>query len=203
VTLRRIGVLGGTFDPVHIGHLAGAEEAAWRLGLDRVLFVPNNVPPHKLRHPVSAPEHRLAMVQSAIADNPLFEALRTEIDRDGPSHTLDTMRQLRRELGPETQPVFLAGLDALRTLASWHRPDELVAEFELAFLARPDSQPVDWRVIARRFPQLRKRARLVDIPELEVSGSDIRDRVREGRPIRYYVTPPVQQYIQSHRLYRD
>jgi nicotinate-nucleotide adenylyltransferase len=201
--VQRVGVFGGTFDPIHVGHLAAAEDAAWRLSLELVLFVPNNVPPHKADGAVSSSRHRFAMVEAAIRDDPLFRASRVELDRPGPSYTLDTMRQLRERCGPDTRLVFLAGMDALPDLHTWHQPDVLLSEFEIVFLCRPDSRALDWQEIEGHFPGLRRRVRIADIPELEVSGSDIRQRVREGKPIRYYVTPPVQEYIQEHRLYQS
>ena len=203
MTERRIGVMGGTFDPIHVGHLAAAEDATWKLGLERVLFVPNNIPPHKLGRPISSTPDRLAMVEEAVRDNPRFTVSRAEVDRPGPSYTLDTLRRLQQQLGPQTHLVFLAGRDALQDLHAWHHPDTLLREFDMVFLCRPDSVPLDWSAIDQRFPGLRDRVELVDIPELEVSSSDIRARVREGRPIRYYVTPPVQRYIEEHGLYRS
>ncbi|GAC1474283.1 MAG: nicotinate-nucleotide adenylyltransferase [Chloroflexota bacterium] len=198
----RIGIFGGTFDPIHVGHLAAAHDATWRLSLDRVLFVPNNIPPHKQDQRLSEPADRVAMVQAATADNPLFAVSRLEVERSGPSYTLDTMRQLSREFGASVQLVFLAGLDALLDLHTWREPEALLAEFGLVFLRRPGGRPFDWGPIEDRFPRIRDRVKVVPIPQLEISGSDIRERVRTGRPIRYYVTPPVEEYIVQRRLYR-
>lgn len=203
MTRSRIGVLGGTFDPIHVGHLAAAEDAAWQLSLDLVLFVPNNVPPHKQDRAVSATAHRVAMVEAAVRDNLLFAVSRIEVDRDGPSYTLDTMRQLRSQLGDAVGIIFLAGRDALTDLHTWNQPDQLLEEFELAFLCRPGADPVEWEWIEARFPDLRARVQILDVPELEISSSDIRTRVRQSRPIRYYVTAPVHEYIEAHSLYRD
>jgi nicotinate-nucleotide adenylyltransferase len=203
VTTRHVGVFGGTFDPIHVGHLAAAEDAAWGLGLELVLFVPNRVPPHKLDRPVTAAHHRLAMVEAAVADNPLFAVSRVEMERSGTSYSLVTLRELDDKLGPNARLLFLAGVDALPDLHAWHHPEELLSEFEVVFLCRPDTPELDWPALERRFPGLRDRIRIMDIPELEVSGSDIRQRVRDARPIRYYVTPPVQRYIAEHGLYRE
>lgn len=200
---RRIGVFGGTFDPIHVGHLAAAEDAAWRLNLDEVLFVPNNVPPHKRDRQVSKAKDRLAMVRQATSGNPLFRVSEIEIARTGPSYTIDTLRELARYFGESASMLFLTGQDALSDLHSWHQPDQLLQEFEVIFLCRPEGRELDWNPIEARFPGLRSRVDLVRIPQLEISGSDIRARVREGRPIRYYVTEPVENYILSQGLYRS
>lgn len=198
----RVGVFGGTFDPIHIGHLAAADDAAAQLRLERVLFVPNHVPPHKRDRRVSAPADRVAMVELAIADNPRFELSLVEIERDGPSYTLDTMRVLREQL-PDTELLFLAGCDALNDLHTWHEPATLLAEFDLAFLARPDPPSVTWETVHEQFPGIEERIAIVSIPALEISGHAIRRRVRDGRPIRYYVPVDVERYIRVHRLYLE
>lgn len=197
----RMGVFGGTFDPIHIGHLAAAQDAAAALGLTRVLFVPNRIPPHKQNRRVSSVEDRVAMVELAVADNPLFELSRVELEREGPSYTLDTMRQLRQQMGG-AEPVFLTGVDALAALHTWNQPDVLLAEFPVVFLDRPAAAEIDWDAVERHFPGLRQRARIVCVPQLEISAHDLRRRVRTGEPIRYYVLPSVQAYIDARGLYR-
>lgn len=199
----RLGVFGGTFDPIHIGHLAGAQDAAAQLELDRVLFVPNRVPPHKQDRRVSSVEDRVAMVGLSVADNPLFELSLVELARDGPSYTIDTMRVLAAGFGPDVGLVFLSGRDALASLHTWHKPEQLLAEFEVVFLERPDAEVLDWTRIDMHFAGLRNRIHLLSIPQLEVSARDIRRRVAAGLPIRYYVLPAVEHYIAEHRLYRD
>lgn len=199
---RLIGVFGGTFDPIHIGHLAGAQDAASQLGLDRVLFVPNRVPPHKQGLPVTGVDDRVAMVRLSIADNVLFELSLAELSRVGPSYTLDTMRALRAEMGSKTKLVFLTGRDALGSLHAWHKPEELLAEFDVVFLVRPGGERLNWAHIEERFPGLHKRRREIRIPQLEISAQDIRHRVQMGRSIRYYVLPAVEAYIAEHGLYR-
>lgn len=199
---RRIGIFGGTFDPIHVGHLAAVEDAAERLDLERVLFVPNHVPPHKQRQTVSDAEDRVAMVELAIADNTRFEISLIELARPGPSYTLDTLRELRKQFGPDAQLYFLAGCDALGALHTWHEPDALLHEFHVVFMDRPTAEIIDWTAVERRFPGIRDEVTVVDVAELEVSGEDIRRRVRGGRPIRYYVAPPVRRYIEENELYR-
>jgi nicotinate-nucleotide adenylyltransferase len=196
-----VGVFGGTFDPIHIGHLAATEDAAWRLGLDRVLFVPNRQPPHKEGRYVSRVEDRVAMVELAVADNPRFEVSHIELEREGPSYTLDTLREMRRRL-PDDAIHFLVGCDAVGQLHTWHEPDSLLAEFGLVVMERPTGTAVDWEGVEKRFPYIRRQVDIVDVAEMDVSGHDIRRRVAEGRPIRYYVLPAVERYIMEHRLYR-
>lgn len=197
----RVGVLGGTFDPIHIGHLAAAEDTAQQLQLDHVLFVPNRLPPHKRDRAVTAAEDRAAMVELAIENNPRFQLSRIELDREGPSYTLDTMRQLRSTLGPDVQLFFLTGCDSLRDLHSWHEPDALLREFCLVIMDRPRPGEFPWKEVERRFPGIQNRVTFVEIPLLQISSSDLRQRAAEGRPVRYYLTPAVERYIRDRRLY--
>lgn len=200
-TRRRIGVYGGTFDPIHIGHLAAADDTAAQMGLDQVLFVPNRTPPHKPGRPISSAEDRLAMVRRAIEGNERFALSTVELEREGPSYTLDTMRQLSDRM-PDVDLYFLAGCDSLADLHTWHGPDELLAEFRLVVMDRPTDSAVDWRKVEQRFPGIRERVLVVQIPMLQISARDIRTRVAEGRPYRYYVTEQVDEYIRAHGLYR-
>lgn len=199
----RIGVLGGTFDPVHVGHLAAAEDAAYALALDLVLFVPNHVPPHKRGRQVTGAAERAAMVELAIAGNPLFALSRIELERPGPSYTLDTLRALRGELEATAHLFFLVGCDAVPELHSWHEPDALLREFTLVILERPTGSAVDWEAVERRFPLMRRQVRICRIPQLEISSREIRQRVAEGRPIRYYVPGAVEDYIRERGLYQS
>jgi nicotinate-nucleotide adenylyltransferase len=200
--MRTTGVFGGTFDPIHIGHLAAVDDAAALLDLDLVLFVPNRIPPHKQDRRVSRTEDRVAMVQLSIQENPRFGLSTVELEREGPSYTLDTLRQLRGQM-PDDDIVFLAGCDALGALHTWHQPEELLDEFRMVIMDRPTGSPVDWESVERRFPGLRDRVEVLPVPLLEISGEDIRRRVREDRPIRYYVVPGVERYIDDHHLYRN
>lgn len=200
--MARVGVLGGTFDPIHLGHLAAGEDVAWQLGLDLVLFVPNRHPPHKEGQSVSAVENRVAMTELAVADNPRFRVSRVEVERSGPSYTLDTLRELEQR-HPGDEIYFLVGCDALDQLHSWHEPDRLLEEFSIAVMQRPSVTAVNWERVESRFPRIREQIQLIDIAELEISGQDVRRRVGSGRPIRYYVLPAVSRYIEEHRLYRS
>jgi nicotinate-nucleotide adenylyltransferase len=199
---REAGVFGGTFDPIHIGHLAAAEDAGAQLGLEEIFFVPNNVPPHKRGQRVSPADDRVRMIELAIADNPRFRLCAIELERPGPSYSLDTLRLLRAQLDEGTRLIFLTGCDSLLGLETWHEPDALLAEFDLVFLARPTDDPIDWPRLEARFPSIRRQTRTIKIPLLEISAQDLRRRIREGLPIRYYVPAPVGEYIRTHRLYR-
>jgi nicotinate-nucleotide adenylyltransferase len=200
---RRVGVFGGTFDPIHLGHLVAAEDAAYELSLDRVLFVPNAVPPHKRNREVSPAADRIAMVELGIADNNCFSLSLVEIERGGPSYTVDTMRELRARLGPDVRLFFVVGCDALPQLHTWHEPEALLAEFDVVIADRPSGgQPVDWAAVEARFPGIREKLPIIHVAQLDISGVDIRERVRTGRPIRYQVPPPVGRYIREHGLYR-
>ncbi|GAB4566730.1 MAG: nicotinate-nucleotide adenylyltransferase [Anaerolineae bacterium] len=197
----RIGILGGTFDPPHIGHLILAEEAWFQLRLDRVLLVPAGDPPHKRGLPLSPAEHRVKMVELAIADNPHFELSRVDVDRPGPHYTVDMVHLLREQFPPSTELFFLMGLDSLADLPRWHRAEELVAICRLVALSRPDVH-LDWAYLEAALPGIRQRVVLLDMPELEIASHIIQERVRQGRPIRYQVLPAVEAYIREHGLYK-
>jgi nicotinate-nucleotide adenylyltransferase len=194
-------VFGGTFDPVHLGHLASADDAADALGAEQVLFVLNRAPPHKVGWQVSDAIDRLAMLRLAAAGNSRFDVSTVEIDRDGPSYTLDTMRELRARLGAETRLVFLLGFDALAELHTWHQPQRLLDEFEIVLLDRPTNDDPRWDIAGHHFPGIRNRIRAVHVVQLAISSRDIRERVRAGRPYRYLVPEPVAQYIATRGLY--
>lgn len=203
MSVEKVGVFGGTFDPIHIGHLAAAQDAASTLELARVLFVPNRLPPHKQGQTVTGVDQRVAMVRLCVDDNPLFQLSTIELERDGPSYTLDTMRELRAQLGAETRLVFLAGCDSLNSLHTWHEPRALLDEFDVAVLERPTGSVTDWAKLEQQLPGIRERVTTVPVPQLDVSAADLRQRVRQGRPIRYYVLPEVEEYIHDHDLYVD
>ncbi|MFZ5916125.1 MAG: nicotinate-nucleotide adenylyltransferase [Chloroflexota bacterium] len=197
----RLGVLGGTFDPIHIGHLFAAEEARTRLGLERVLFVPAGLPPHKLDVPVTPVEHRLNMVQLAIADNPHLVLSRVDVDRFGPSYTVDTIELLRDEHGPDTELHFIMGSDSLADLLTWHRPERLIRLCRIVALTRPNGL-VDLEELNRLLPGAIARIQMLEMPLLQISSSDLQRRVRAGFSIRYLVPMAVEAYIEQHQLYR-
>lgn len=198
----RIGVLGGTFDPIHIGHLVAAEEVRARLDLERVVFVPAGLPPHKLHIHVTPTEHRLNMVQLAIADNPHFALSRVDVDRFGPSYTVDTVELLRDEYSPNAELYLIMGSDSLAELLTWHKPERLIRLCRVVALRRPGYR-VDLEELNRLLPGAIARVQLLEMPLLEVSSTDLQRRVRMGLPIKYLVPPAVEAYIRQHGLYQD
>jgi nicotinate-nucleotide adenylyltransferase len=197
----RIGIFGGTFDPVHFGHLAAAEEARWGLALDRVVFVPNWHQPLKRRGAVS-PAHRLAMVELAIAGNASFATSDVELRRAGSSYTLDTLRALRQAWGSTVELFFLLGADAVATFGTWHRPAEILELAHLVVMSRSGEREPDWDALERIAPHARQRVRLLAVPALDISATDLRARLAKGGPIRYQVPDAVCAYIARHGLYK-
>lgn len=190
----RVGILGGTFDPIHIGHLLAAEQVREQCQLDEVWFVPTYVPPHKAGVQVTDAEQRLQMVERAIVDHPHFRVSRIELARKGHSYTVDTMQSLREHYPGDTF-YFIIGSDMVADLPNWHQSERLVASTQFIGLARPGyAKPQLMDYIARR-------VRYVTMPLLEISATDIRERVRSGQSIRYFVPEPVRIYIEEHRLY--
>ncbi|GAC1508675.1 MAG: nicotinate-nucleotide adenylyltransferase [Chloroflexota bacterium] len=199
---RKIGVFGGTFDPIHVGHLAAVQDVVHELNLQRVLFVPNRQPPHKRQENVSRAVDRFAMVTRSIQDNPVFDLCMMEQERAGPSHIVDTMRELQSAFHETHDLCFLVGCDALPALHTWYEPDALLDEFCVVVMDRPTGHSVDWREFETRFPKIREQVTTVHVAQLDISGEDIRRRVRSGRPIRYQVLPAVEEYILAQGLYR-
>ena len=197
---KRIGVFGGTFDPIHFGHLVLAVEAKHRLRLDRVFLVPAGDPPHKQASAISPLHHRLAMCRLAVAEDTDIDICLIDAERPGPHYTSDLLRILLARMGGETQIFFLMGLDGLRDLATWHEPDWLVQNCRLVALRRHEVE-INWAALERSVPAARERVVVLDMPELEISGSVLRERVRDLRPIRYQVPRAVERYIEEHGLY--
>ena len=203
VAERRVGVLGGTCNPVHLGHLIIAEEARTVLGLERVLFVPAGQPWMKEQDDLAAKEDRWEMVLRATGPDRHFEASRIDLDRDGPSYAVDTLRELRSGCQAAPEYFFILGLDALAGLASWKEPEALLGMCRLAVAARPGLDKVAaLEPSAEALPGLAGRADFLDQVHVDISASDIRQRCREGRSIRYRVPQPVEDYIRERGLYR-
>jgi nicotinate-nucleotide adenylyltransferase len=188
--------MGGTFDPIHHGHLVAASEAATRFSLDEVIFVPTGQPWQKQRFAVSSAEHRYLMTVIATASNPDFTVSRVDLERPGPTYTIDTLRDLRAERGSDADLYFITGADALAQILTWKDSDEL---FELAHfigVTRPghdlsgDGLPAD-------------RVSLLEVPAMAISSTACRARVSRGEPVWYLVPDGVVQYIAKHRLYRE
>jgi nicotinate-nucleotide adenylyltransferase len=199
----RYGILGGTFDPPHIGHLVLAQEIHARLELDRVWFVPANQPPHKVGKPISSAVDRLAMVQLAIVGDDRFAVSTLELGRSGPSYTADTLEMLRAQWSG-VEMVFLMGWDMLVYLPQWYAPERVVAAVDtLAASHRPGVRAAEDEIerLAARVPGLREKLIVLPAPQLDVSGTSLRERVASGLPIRYLVPDTVRRYIEEHALY--
>jgi nicotinate-nucleotide adenylyltransferase len=197
---RRVAVFGGTFDPVHHGHLIAAEEARHALALDQVLFVPAAVPPHKLGDSIAHAEHRVAMLRLAIAGNTAYALSRVDLDRPGPHFTVDMLRLVAADLGPGTELFFLMGADSLADLPTWRDPAGVMTQAHLVVVDRPGYTP-DLATLEARLPGLGARLSVVHMPLVGIAASDIERRVRQGRPIRYQVPEAVADYIAAHGLY--
>ena len=198
-SLRRLGVIGGTFDPPHYAHLVLAETARVQLALERVLFLPAGQPPHKAARPVAAAEHRVAMVAAAIADNLAFQLSRADLDRPGPHFTVETLGLLQREY-PQAEIFFLIGGDSLAEMHRWRDPAGIVRQVRLAVMERPGWEP-DLDRLATIAPDIRERLVWLDVPSLDISSTDLRRRLRAGLPLRYLVPPAVEAYICDHDLH--
>jgi nicotinate-nucleotide adenylyltransferase len=203
--IRRIGVLGGTFDPVHYGHLVIAEEVYATLELDEMVFVPTGQPPHKTQEVITPAEHRLAMLELAIASNPHFTISRVDVDRPGPSYTVDTLRLLHEQQREETAIYFVIGGDSLEYFLTWRDPVRILEQVNhLVAVRRPgynESEEYYDRLEAR-LPGIKQRLLVVEAPQFEISATDLRLRVAEGRPIKYQTPESVEKYIKEFGLYR-
>jgi nicotinate-nucleotide adenylyltransferase len=197
--MRRVGVMGGTFDPVHHGHLVAASEVAHRFDLDEVVFVPAGDPWQKAGTAVSPAEDRYLMTVVATASDPRFRVSRVDIDRDGPTYTVDTLVALRAEhaaAGEDVELFFITGADALARIAEWDRADELPGLAHFVGVTRPGHQLTEPALPEGSYS-------LLPVPALAISSSDCRARVAAGEPIRYLVPEGVEQYVAKRRLYRE
>ncbi len=194
-----IGVLGGTFDPIHIGHLIIAEEARVRLGLSKVLFVPAGQPWLKQDRDVTAAVHRVEMVGRAIADNPYFELSTLEVERSGPSYTVDTLTMLHKQLGGRTSLFFILGRDTLAELPLWKEPEKVVQLCRLVVPPRLGSR--DLKHLEKAIPGLLDKVIQLAMPVIGISSSEIRQRMAQGLSIRYLVPPEVEKYITEQKIY--
>lgn len=201
LNLRRVGILGGTFDPIHIGHLILAEEAWFQLQLDRVYLAPAGDPPHKLGRQLAPVRDRLFMAELATADIDYIIVSSIDADRPGPHYTSDMVRLLQAEAGPNTELYFLMGMDSLRDLPTWHEAAWLVEHARLVALSRHDVK-LEWDALEAALPGVRNRVIILDMPELEIASHVIQQRVRNGQPIRHMIPRSVEAYIQKHNLYR-
>jgi nicotinate-nucleotide adenylyltransferase len=196
------GILGGTFDPIHHAHLAVAELARETFDLRRVLFVPAAQPPHKPGRPITAPEHRLAMVERAIEGNPRFEVSRVELEREGPSYTVDTLTALHAA-APDDRLALILSADAYADFGTWHQPARILELADLIVATRHGFAPPDPELLPSQFPRAPASIAFLDGPRIGLSASDIRRTAAEGRSVRYLVPDAVAAYIGDHGLYQD
>lgn len=201
--VQRVGIMGGTFDPIHHGHLVAAEEARYQFGLEQVIFIPAGQPPHKVSRRISDARHRLAMTQLAIQSNPFFSASAIEIERPGLSYTINTVRDMRK-MYPLAEIFFITGADAVLEILSWKHIDELLNQCCFIAAKRPG-----YRLgrLGKKLPGIQeeqlKRIIVMEVPALAISSTDIRERVLTGRPIKYLLPEVVENYIKEQGLYRE
>lgn len=203
--MTRLGVMGGTFDPIHHGHLVTAEEARAQFHLDRVLFVPNRHPPHKNPSEVTAPEHRYLMTFLATVSNPCFGVSRIEIERPGPSFTIQTIRELSAQW-PGAALYYITGADAILQIlrGEWEQSAELLHMCQFIAATRPGfTLDLDTLRRSNFVGRTLENVHVMAVPALAISSTDIRLRVRQGQPIKYLVPEAVESYITKHGLYRD
>lgn len=199
--MSRLGILGGTFDPPHLGHLILGEYAVDALGLAELVYMPAADPPHKQGQVRLNATHRVAMLERALRDNDRFSISRLDLDRPGPHYTLDTVRLLHAQQ-PETEIYFVMGGDSLRDLPKWHRPQDLMQLCQFVVMRRPsDGARPDMHEAV--LPGLAQRVTMLDAPQLEISSTAIVERIRQGRSVRYLVSDAVLAYIEEQQVYRE
>ncbi len=197
-----IGLMGGTFDPIHVGHLVTAEEARQQFDLNYVIFVPAGIPPHKDHETISLPEHRYLMTTLAVMSNPAFVVSRYEIDQHEPTYTIDTVRHFAKNQSPEPNIYFITGADAILEIFTWKDYEELLRLSTFIAVTRPGySLDHFYETLERNCPQMKQKVHLLEIPALAVSSTFIRDRVALGKTIKYLTPEPVEHYIKKMELY--
>jgi len=201
-----VALFGGTFDPIHVGHLIAAEGVKDALKLNRVVFVPAGTPPHKLSRSLAPTGCRLEMVRLAVQDNPYFEVWDFETRREGPAYTIDTVRAWKSAHPEETRPRFIIGEDTIPELSTWRDIGALVEESEIVPVARPGSEEALPQELRERIGKVEAdglRERMIRVPLVDVSSTEIRERLAAGRSVRYLIPEPVHRYIRENHLYRD
>ncbi len=195
--------MGGTFDPIHFGHLVAAQEVLWALGLEKMLFVPAGEPPHKIPDGSSSVSHRVQMVKLAIASNPGFELSMVDASRPGKSYTVDTLRILREQLDSGVELFFVLGMDSLAEMINWKDPAGIIAQCRLAVVNRPPYPEPELTALERQLPGIAARLDVVFMPGIGTSASELRRRVAAGQPIRYQLPDAVEAYIKDNGLYKS
>lgn len=199
---KRVGILGGTFDPIHYAHLILAEQAMEQFELDSVLIMPSAVPPHKDNQEVTSAFHRSRMVQLAIEDNSHLKYSSFELERQGPTYTSDTLMLLAKE-HPECEYFFILGADSLFYLDKWHKPEQILSNAVILAAVRGDAEKKDLekqiKILKKRYPVCQ--IEILDTPHIEISSTMIRENVSQGKTIKYYVPKDVEKYIYQQKLY--
>ncbi|MBT3362606.1 MAG: nicotinate-nucleotide adenylyltransferase [Chloroflexi bacterium] len=198
----RIGIFGGTFDPIHVGHLKVAQDAADKLGLDKVVFLPAGKPWFKSDRLITAGKQRLSMIELAIVNNPLFAVSDLELLRDGPTYSIESIPALKSEFGSGDDLYFLIGLDALSDIHKWKQPARLLDMCRVVGLTRPGHTQIDFGPIERKVPGAAKLIQVIEVKLVDVSSTAIRRKVADGLSIKDLVPDAVNRFIAAHRLYK-
>jgi len=199
---NRIGIMGGTFDPIHYGHLVAAEVARADFDLDKVIFIPAGKPPHKQSQSITSSEHRYCMTALAISSNPNFEVSRIEVDKNELTYTIDTVRDLKRVYGEESLLYFITGADAVLELSTWYKLRELLTLCKFIAVTRPGFDKLDLEQKIVEISSIYNGEIIcIEVPLLAISSTDIRERCRNGKPIKYLLPEAVEEYIEQNELY--
>lgn len=198
----KTGLFGGTFDPIHNGHLAVAEDMRLKLELDRIIFIPARLPWLKSFRQLSKGHHRVEMVKLAVASNPCFEVSEMEMERPGPSYTVDTVEEMRASLGLADEIYFIAGADAIMDMPLWKEPERVMSLCQIAAARRPGAPDIDAVALQSVIPQASSCVRIIDVPQVDISSTAIRERIRRGKSISGMVPVAVERYIYDNKLYR-
>lgn len=199
--MTKIGIIGGTFDPVHLGHLAVAEEACRQVGLAEMIFLPAGHPYFKAAALISPAEHRIKMLELAIADKPQYKISLLEIQRPGPSYAVETVAKMKSQRRPEDQIFFIMGWDSLQTLPRWEQPARLISLCQIIAAPRPGYSKPEIDLIEKDLPGISQRTIVMEKPLVNISATEIRERVRRGLPVDTMVPSPVAKYIKEKGLY--
>ncbi|MHB1391970.1 MAG: nicotinate-nucleotide adenylyltransferase [Clostridia bacterium] len=201
---NKIGIMGGTFDPVHYGHLVAAEVARAELDLSKVIFIPAGRPPHKQQQFITDSEHRYLMTVLATASNPNFEVSRIEVDKDELAYAIDTVKDMRRTYGEDAAIYFITGADAVLELLTWYKIQELLTLCRFIAVTRPGFYKRD---LEQKIEEIASKYNgeilCIEVPLLAISSTDIRERSRSGKPIKYLLPEAVEEYIEKNRLYKE
>jgi nicotinate-nucleotide adenylyltransferase len=198
----KIGVLGGTFDPVHLGHIMMADEAMKSLGLSEIILIPAGQPMSKMKERLTPAKHRLQMLSLAVAAKPYLKVSAMEIERPGPSFTVDTITELRKKYGSQDELLFIMGWDSLAQLPNWREPDCIISMCSLVAVPRPGFPRPDLKTLEKNIPGISRRVVFLEKPRADISATDIRKKVARGESIDQLVPAPVAEYIKKHKLYQ-